>query len=259
MPRLEVDGENLHYLRKGQGPTLAFLHGLGANSRLWARQIDHWASRFTCVAIDARGHGGSTARGALTMESHAADTLAALDRLGLLPAHFLGLSMGALQAAHIHALEPRAVRSLIYASCYAAAGPAEAARIAAIEEGLAASTMAEFGRRYAAAALRPATSDADRAALAGWIALVRKQDYLATARSIFTADVRPLLAQVQQPVLVVAGAADDRTPPARCAEAAAAAPRASLVQVEAAGHLANIDNPAGFAEAVDSFLKQSDL
>ncbi|HBC08526.1 MAG TPA: hypothetical protein DC046_13235, partial [Rhodospirillaceae bacterium] len=97
MPTISVNGETLHYRQAGSGPTLLMLHSLGTNGYLWEGQIAALQDRFTCVALDARGHGRSSNRGGVTMQAVAEDAHALLTELGLLPAHIMGISMGGLQ------------------------------------------------------------------------------------------------------------------------------------------------------------------
>lgn len=254
MPDICVNGETLHYVRQGRGPTLAMFHSLGTNSYLWAEQIARWQDRFTCIAFDARGHGRSTNNGGITMQSVAEDVHAALRQLGLLPAHLVGISMGALQCARVHALAPDDVLSIVYADSFASLGEAGPARIREMEAKIAATTMAEYGADYTANTLLPATAPEHHRALTQAIAGMTPENYLETVRSIFREDVRAQLAAIDKPCLVVTGELDQRTPPSAAEAVHALVPGSTLKIIPAAGHLSNIDNPDGFDEAVEPFL-----
>lgn len=54
-----VHGYRRAYRRKGSGPALLLLHGLGCDSSTWDRVIDELAEDFTVVAPDLLGHGES--------------------------------------------------------------------------------------------------------------------------------------------------------------------------------------------------------
>ena len=54
-----VHGYRRAYRRRGTGPALLLLHGLGCDSTTWDRVIDALAERFTVVAPDLLGHGES--------------------------------------------------------------------------------------------------------------------------------------------------------------------------------------------------------
>ena len=58
------------------------------------------------------------------------------------------------------------------------------------------------------------------------------------------------------PTLIIGGAEDKGAPPEVLAEAAEAIPDCRHVVVPRAGHISNIENPAGFNEALDGFLSE---
>ena len=93
------DGTTIAYDVAGTGAPLVFLHGLTSNRRRWAPVTDLLADAFTCVRIDARGHGESSKAadyGVLTM---AADVGAVIDELGLGAPGVVGNSLGGTTAA----------------------------------------------------------------------------------------------------------------------------------------------------------------
>lgn len=49
----------LNTVRRGSGPPLVFLHGLGTSAATWAACMDLLSDRFTVVAVDLLGHGAS--------------------------------------------------------------------------------------------------------------------------------------------------------------------------------------------------------
>ena len=86
--RLAVD-------RKGEGPLLVLLHGIGGNRTNWRDQMPVFSRHFTTVAWDARGYGLSDDyAGDLDFKDFARDLGRVLDHYGAQKAHLLGLSMG---------------------------------------------------------------------------------------------------------------------------------------------------------------------
>jgi pimeloyl-ACP methyl ester carboxylesterase len=67
-------------------------------------------------------------------------------------------------------------------------------------------------------------------------------------------DLRPLLASVTAPVLLIWGSEDTEVPLRVAEEALTELPDARLVTLEGAGHFPFLDQPEAFAEAVTSFL-----
>lgn len=57
---IEVNGQRLHYLLTGDGPPLVLLHGWPQHSHQWRRVMPVLGERFTVLAPDMRGAGGST-------------------------------------------------------------------------------------------------------------------------------------------------------------------------------------------------------
>src|SRR4051812_50073793 len=49
----------LHHVRRGSGPPLVLLHGLGMDWRGWEPLLDRLAAEREVIAVDLPGHGGS--------------------------------------------------------------------------------------------------------------------------------------------------------------------------------------------------------
>jgi pimeloyl-ACP methyl ester carboxylesterase len=105
----------VHVERRGQGPPIVFLHGMGTSAASWAAQLAALEDRFTVVAWDLLGHGQSPVPpdpelycrdGAL---EDLDDVLATLDEKPVLVGHSLG---GYLSLAYA-ATRPDAIRGLV--------------------------------------------------------------------------------------------------------------------------------------------------
>ncbi|MBY9008399.1 MAG: alpha/beta hydrolase [Candidatus Lokiarchaeota archaeon] len=60
MPYVELDkGYKIHFLEKGKGKNLVFIHGFLGSAWLFEAQIDYFSSNFRTIAIDHLGHGKS--------------------------------------------------------------------------------------------------------------------------------------------------------------------------------------------------------
>ena len=86
----------LNTVRRGAGEPIVFLHGLGTSAETWATGMDLLADRYTVVAIDLLGHGGSPVPddpAEYTRDAALNDideVLAELDRPAVLVGHSLG-------------------------------------------------------------------------------------------------------------------------------------------------------------------------
>jgi 3-oxoadipate enol-lactonase len=252
MPRIDLNGESLHYERAGRGMPLLLIHSLGTSSWLWRAEIAHWSARYDVVAMDARGHGGSSRNGGFGVRAVAEDLAALTVALGLGPAHVVAISMGGPIAAHLVDIAPDRVKSLVIADSFATQGEAGGVRAMAIATSITGASMAQYGRQYASETLVEDSAHVD--ALAALIASMSAEAYIEAARSVFTADVVAPMRRISVPTLVLCGTRDQRTPPRLSEEIVGLIPGAELQLIEGARHLANLDRPAEFQAAVDGFL-----
>lgn len=91
---------------------MLFSHGLLWDTRLVAPQVAELRGRHRCIAWDHRGQGRSevTADG-YDMDTVAADAAALIERLGVAPVHFVGLSMGGFVGLRLAIRRPELLRS----------------------------------------------------------------------------------------------------------------------------------------------------
>ncbi len=104
----------LHYERRGAGPPLLLVQGMGANSLHWGEPFLAALERdFELVLYDHRGIGRSgPATDDLTIAGLAGDAVALLDALAIERAHVLGISMGGMVAMELALAAPRRVLTL---------------------------------------------------------------------------------------------------------------------------------------------------
>ena len=86
----------------GTGTPVLMLHPLALSGAVWEPVARHLGARHRVFAPDARGHGASSWDGEdFTVGDLAADTASLIEKLGLAPAHVVGLSMGGSTAVKI--------------------------------------------------------------------------------------------------------------------------------------------------------------
>ena len=91
----------------GRGRPLVFLHGLGWDHTLWARQVARYAGTYRVTAGDTRGHGGSAKPpGPYSIDLFADDWAALLDALGVRDACLVGFSQGGMIATQLAIARP---------------------------------------------------------------------------------------------------------------------------------------------------------
>lgn len=246
---------SLHWRAWGadDAPLLLLGPSLGTTTELWERQVPALAATHRVVAFDLRGHGGSPVPpGPYTLAELGNDVRSLAERLGAQRFAYAGVSLGGMIGMWLAAQVPERVSSLALLCTSAYLPPASAWRERAAlvrRDGTGAVADAALTRWFTAAfRVREAVvADRFRVTLAG----VPAEGYAGCCEAIAAMDLRPLLAQIQAPTLVIAGAADPATPPAHAEGIAAAVSGARLVVVDGA-HLANVES----AEQVNDLLRR---
>ncbi|WP_017667612.1 alpha/beta fold hydrolase [Sandarakinorhabdus sp. AAP62] len=246
-----------HRAGPSDAPVLVLLHAIATSSALWTPQLAALASRFHVVRIDLPGHGDSPAMTGSPGYPDYADAVAAtLAGLGIHSASIAGLSFGAMVAMQLAVRHPALASRVALANCAAFTPPPVAdmwrARIAAVEQGGMASQRAVTLDRW----FTPGFA-ASAALTLDWIGSMIEATpsagFIAAARMISSLDHRDILSAIASPTLVLSGAHDLATTPAIMAGIVAALPHAQLASLDAA-HLANVEAPVAFAEALGAFM-----
>ena len=265
MPTIAIAGHHLHHLDRGTGPALLLGHSYLWDHRMWAPQIDRWATRHRVIATDLWAHGASDPPPPDTDLDALADHHAALLRaLGVGTCVVVGLSLGGMWAPRLALRHPELVAGLVLLDTSVAAEPqASAAPYAGKLDQVAAAGCLPAGLRaqivppfFAAATRRDrpelvAAFDADLAA----IPPERIPGLVAMGRATFgRADLLPRFATLQVPTLIGVGSEDPYRPPAESRAMAAVLPDAELVEWPDAAHVANLDRPAAVSTDIERFL-----
>jgi 3-oxoadipate enol-lactonase len=87
------------------------------------------------------------------------------------------------------------------------------------------------------------------------MAAVPESTYRATMLALMGFDLRHVLKSISVPALVLSGSKDNNAPVPMMAKMASYIPLASYVELEGAGHLANLERPSAFNAALDQFLR----
>ncbi|MFZ9653289.1 MAG: 3-oxoadipate enol-lactonase [Steroidobacteraceae bacterium] len=259
---LERAGAKLHYTVSGRNhaPALVLLHPLGASAAVFESQRAEFERSFRVIALDMAGHGASVlhqgAPRSRSLADLADDALAVLDALGIQRAHWCGVSIGGMIALHIAATAPQRVLRLVLANTAAYMGPRESwdERIAKVmREGID-SVAGGVAERWFTAEFRAA----EPAIVERIVALVRSSDprgYAEACGAVRDMDLRPALAAVQAPTLIIAGARDASTTPERAEELQSGIVGADLLVLDAS-HLACVEQAQDFNTAVIGFLRE---
>jgi len=230
--------------------------------------------RHRLVLPDIRGCGRSTAglpSDQYTPDAVVADLVALLDALGLGVVDVLGFSYGGLLAQRLALTASSRISRLVIASSSIYPVPADAYQGWAERDArLAAAAGAWSDPRLSgadlvrAAAMAQARADLWRAdKLEGYLQLLAKVQFTGEWLRPWRAGILPPalpadsqhgLAALGIPILLLHGAQDMTFPSRLAAQAAASVPSACAVILQDAGHMAHIDQPRQWLEALTAFL-----
>ncbi|HXC55436.1 MAG TPA: alpha/beta fold hydrolase [Rhizomicrobium sp.] len=249
MAKLARDGVDIYYEVHGEGPVILLTHGYSATAGMWAGQVAPLSKRHKLVLWDMRGHGQSdypADQAQYSEEATVADMAALLDTVGAKTAIVGGLSLGGYMSLAFHATHPERVRALLIIDT----GPGFKKDDAREGWNQNARRTADRYEKDGLGLLGSASAERATARHRDATGLARAGRGMLTQK---TARVIESLPHIQVPSLVVVGAND--TPFLAASDyMAAKIPRAEKAVIPDAGHAANIDNPAAFNAAIETFL-----
>jgi pimeloyl-ACP methyl ester carboxylesterase len=263
MDAIDVDGLRIAFARAGSGPALVLLHGyVGDGATTWRPQLDGLSDRFTVIAWDAPGAGGSSdPPETLGMAGYADLVAGFVTGLGLQRPCVGGLSFGGALTLEVCRRHPSLAGKLVLASAYAGWGgslpPEEADRRVSQAMTLSALSADEYVATLLPSMFSPGTSHEVVQQFGSSMRAFHPAGFRAMARAS-AADLRPALAHVHVPSLLVYGEQDVRAPLTVARRLHSAIPGSRLVVLPSAGHLCNLEAPDDFNSAVRAFLERDD-
>jgi pimeloyl-ACP methyl ester carboxylesterase len=279
MERITHGGHALTWEEHSRGEqTLIFIHGYSANRTIWVREVARMARYGRCVTLDLPGHYPAIAPAGyrslsqellLDLELRAIRAIAGNDRATL-----VGHSTGGLVALAAAALLPKTVARVV-AITPVVWGPlagflglyqrqlrlpgayglywlnyrATQLSLRYIQWGI--------GQFYSGAPAAYRRNPVATQAMKAWHPDYRRSSIRAFAtllRALEGCDIRPLAAQIVCPTLVVAGSRDPVVPVAQARWLADHLPRATLLEIPAAGHLPHWEAADEVDQVIDAWL-----
>jgi 3-oxoadipate enol-lactonase len=239
-------------------PVLILGSSLGTELEMWDASIPELAANWRVLRYNHRGHGGSGSEATASVGDLAADVLALADSYGIEKFVVGGVSLGGAIGLWLAVNNPERVDGLVMSCSSARFGdPAMWTDRAALvrADGMAPIVDATLGRWFT-----PAFQGGPEAARVREMFLRTDADgYAECCTALSTYDLRSSLGKVTVPALIIGGEDDPSTPPAHARELAEGIPGASLLLVDQAAHLANIEQAAAVTTAIAGFLKKQGL
>lgn len=242
-----------YFVDEGRGDAVVLLHAFPLDGAMWDAERAELARSHRVIVPDLRGFGRSGAASPpVSLDEHADDVARILESLGVEHAAVAGLSMGGYIALALARRHPQRLTRLILADTRSLPDSAEGRRgrdenIALVEREGVAPLVERLLPKLLSANATPAVVTRVRA-LGGRQTAAGLTSALAAMRD--RPDSTPLLASIAVPTTVIVGELDAISPPAEVRAMAAALPAGQLVVIDGAGHLANMESPAGFMTAM---------
>jgi 3-oxoadipate enol-lactonase len=256
-----ANGISIHCQIDGpQGaPWLVLSNSLATDFSMWDAQARELSGAFRVLRYDQRGHGKSEApAGRYTFDLLIADALALMDAHGVSQANFCGLSMGGATALGLAQRHPDRIARAIVCDSGCASTPQSAQqweeRIVAAQKGgmepLVEPTVTRWFPPDVVAKNPPYLDKARR-----MIADTPVNGFIGCAAALADHDFRSNVAATRPPVLFIAGEKDAGGAVPTAMKAMHQDLKGSrYVELPGAGHISNLDDPAGFTRALRDFL-----
>jgi len=258
MPHAAINGIDLYYEISGQqdGPPILLSNSLASTLHMWDPQMPAFEAHYKVIRYDSRGHGKSAApEGPYSIEMLVDDALGLLDHLGIDKTDFCGLSKGGMVGQMLATRHPNRVAKVVLCDTGCYMGPPEMweGRIeAASTNGMAGVVDATIQRWLTEPFQKrdPATVEKIR----DMILNTPVPGFVGCSRAIQAMDQRETIRAITAPTLVLVGADDPATTPEKAREIHERIAGSTLVILEDAAHLANMEQPEAFDDAVLGFL-----
>jgi 3-oxoadipate enol-lactonase len=261
MPMIRANGTALYYEDTGgSGAPVVFSHGMLWNTALFAPQIGVLKNRYRCVAYDHRGQGRSAddIGRAISMQTVTEDAAELIEKLGLGPVHFCGLSMGGIVGMRLAIARPDLIRSLVLLDTTADPEPYKlkykAMTAVARVFGIGLVCDAVMPALYGKTSLNdPARAD-ERKEWKQQLIMNRKSIWRAANGVLERKSIYGELGKIAASTLVMVGDEDLGTPKPMAERIAGAIPGAKLMVIPGAGHGSTLEQPAIVTAAIGAFL-----
>ena len=224
-------------------PALVLGNSLGTTTAMWEPQLESLSRHFRVVRWDLPGHGRSPRPDhPLTVASIGAAVVAMLDQLDLPRVSYCGVSIGGMVGISVASRDPGRVHrlALCCTSAHLGAERAWLDRAATVRaSGMSAVATPVISRWFTDRFCNEMPDVVE--ALTASFRSIDAEGYALCCEALAFLDLRPALALIESPTLVVTAADDHATPPDHGAAIAAAVAGSRLVCVEHAAHLATVE------------------
>lgn len=264
MARFQLsDGSSLHYDdTRSEKPVVLFSHGLLFDGDMFAAQAAALSASYRVIRYDHRGQGRSDESDlrSIDMGTLTVDAIELIEKLGIGPVHFVGLSMGGFVGMRIAARRPELVRSLVLLDTSADPEPQENigqyramnAFVKLFGTRLLTGKVMRilFGRTFLSDPKRATERERCKTNLIG----LRPSIWRAVNGVIERETILGELGRIRVPTLVLVGAEDVATVPLKSERIQERIAGSKMVLIRGAGHSSTLEEPEAVSELCREFL-----
>ncbi|MEM7463036.1 MAG: 3-oxoadipate enol-lactonase [Pseudomonadota bacterium] len=239
-----------------KGFPIVFANSLGTDMRLWDAVVSQIPNDYRMVRFDKRGHGlSSCPPGPYSMDDLTDDAEQLLEHLEITSCIFVGVSIGGMIGQNLAARRPDLVKAMVLSNTAPVMGDPKLwnDRISAIEANGVESISDQILDRWFSPEFR---SRDETVAWRNMLARSPQEGYIGCCQAIASADLSDSTAKIKLPVLVVAGAEDQASPPEVVSVLADMIADAAYQNLENVGHLPGVEAPEKFTRLLLEFIKE---
>jgi 3-oxoadipate enol-lactonase len=257
--RTNANGLSINYQIDGldNAPWIVFSNSLLTDISMWDDQAAELKKTHRVLRYDQRGHGGTQVTdGKYSFAMLTTDVIALMDALAIRRASFAGISMGGMTALFLAQKHADRFDRIIACDCGPASTPASAQQWSermelAKSKGMPALADVTIPRWFPPEFVASKAPVLDK--VRGMINATPYQGFAGCAAALSDYDLKPGLGGIKTPTLLMCGTKDATYPGMK--QIKEAVPGARLVELDGAGHLSNLEQPAAFTKAVADFVK----
>ncbi|WP_134089853.1 alpha/beta fold hydrolase [Olivibacter sp. XZL3] len=261
--KIRVGDISISYLLKDEvrpHKTVIFIHGFPFSKNMWHYQLEALPNGIRGIAVDVRGHGGSTSgHGYFSIDVFARDLIAFIEKLGLTKVVLCGISMGGYIALRALQIAPSRFYGMVLADTNAEADSNEAKikRFDTIQ------SVLKYGRRtFAIGFVKNVFSASSLLSRPEEVELIRSSIRRNDVRSICATllalasrtDTTDSLTSISFPCLIIRGSEDKLMTREQANALKEQIKFADLEEIDQCGHLPNLEAPEKFNQALIQYL-----
>lgn len=259
--RKSAAGGRFGYVEAGSpsAEAIVFIHGIGGRAEVFTPQLAAFAPAYRAISWDVPGYGTSAPLADATLPALAVALGEFLSEIDAKDAILVGQSLGGMIVQEALAAGLVSPKAIVLTGTSPAFGRPDGdfqkkfieGRLAPLDAG---KTMAELADGMMKGLTGPNPDPEGFRIGRDALAATAEESFRAMVYALVAFDQRANLPNIAVPTLLIAGSEDTSAPPPVMQKMAEKISGSTYVELSGAGHLANLDQPAAFDEALSAFL-----